>query len=214
MLDIASANGDDYGEVTRPAERPITPLLNISRQEPLMNDTRFVKLSTLFVCIACALTGTVRAASLQFEANLDGLQEVPPNASPAFGFADLTLDSITGAFSLNAGSSYSDLLGGATAATLNGPAAPGTNAAILSVLTLDSPGSMTGTISGSGTLAAGNIADMIAGNTYINIRSQVFPSGEIHGQLFAVPEPSTLLLGALGMIGCAITGRRVASDRR
>ncbi|HEY2761049.1 MAG TPA: CHRD domain-containing protein [Pirellulales bacterium] len=198
-----------------PIQRPITlPILELSRQEPLMKYTRFAKLFTLMICVVCALNGTARAASLQFEAFLEGLQEVPPNVSPAFGFADLSLDSVTGAVTVNAGSNYSDLLGGSIGASLNGPAAPGSNAGVLLSLTLDNPGATTGTISGGGTLAAGNIADMIAGNTYINIRSQVFPSGEIRGQLLAVPEPSTLLLAGLGMIGCAIAGRRSVKNYR
>ncbi len=125
------------------------------------------------------------------EANLDGLQEVPPNASPAFGLTDLTLTGNT--FTIDTGT-YQDLLGNSNAVTLN-DAAVGVNGPIIQVLTLDSPGTTTGTFSGTGTLTPSQITDMLAGNTYINIRSNVFPSGEIRGQLFVTtPEPASLAL--------------------
>ncbi len=53
--------------------------------------------------------GKVHATILNFEVNLDGLQEVPPNASPSFGFADLTLDDSSGLVSMTTGT-YQDLL--------------------------------------------------------------------------------------------------------
>ena len=43
------------------------------------------------ISIVMALFGSLVFSRAQTdEANLDGLQEVPPNASPAFGFADFT----------------------------------------------------------------------------------------------------------------------------
>jgi uncharacterized protein (TIGR03382 family) len=153
-------------------------------------------------------THSASAAVLTFEANLDGLQVSPPNASPAFGLGDLTLDTVSGAVSITSGT-YQDLLGGATAATLNGMAAPGANAGILLNLTLDTPGAASGTFSGGGTLGVMAIGGMQADNTYIIIRSQVFPSGEIRGQLFQVtPEPGSIVLAVVGAMGLAAGGRR------
>ena len=149
---------------------------------------------------------TVARAQTYFQANLDGLQEVPPNASPAFGLGDFTLSGST--FSVTTGS-YQDLLGGATAVTLN-DAAPGVNGAIIFSLVLDTPGAATGTFSSSGTLTGPQITDLNAGNLYVNIRSQVFPSGEIRGQIFSVPEPTTLALAGVGsLILLAMRHRKV-----
>jgi hypothetical protein len=149
------------------------------------------------------------AVTLTFEANFDGLQEAPPNASPAFGLGDLTLDTVSGLVTITTGT-YQDLLGGATAVTLNGMAPLGTNAGILLNLTLDTPGAATGTFSGGGTLGVMAVGGMQAGNTYINIRSQVFPSGEIRGQLFPVetPEPGSITLAIVGALGLAACARR------
>jgi CHRD domain/PEP-CTERM motif len=156
----------------------------------------------LVLSASLLLVGNAHATILNFEVNLDGLQEVPPNAGPGIGFADLTLDDSSGLVSITSGT-YQDLLGGATAVTLNGPAPAGTNAGILLALTLDTPGANTGTFSGGGILPS-NISDVAAGNAYINIRSQVFPSGEIRGQLVAVPEPSSLALLGLASLGLLV----------
>jgi hypothetical protein len=148
------------------------------------------------------------AAVLTFEANLDPFQEVPPHNTPAYGDATLTLDTTTDLVTVTAGN-YADLLGGTIAVSLNGLAAPGANGAVLISLTLDNPGTTTGTFSGSGTLADDPTANgMIMGNTYINIRDSVFPSGEIRGQVTQTPEPSTLVLASLAALALAACARR------
>ena len=154
-------------------------------------------------------TQTASAVTLTFEANLDGLQVVAPNASPAFGFGSLTLDTVSGAVNVVTGT-YQDLLGGATAVSLNGMAAPGNNAGALINLTLDTPGAASGTFSGGGTLGIMAIGGMQAGNTYLLIRSSVFPSGEIRGQLFPaeVPEPGSIALAIFGALGLTVGTRR------
>ena len=160
--------------------------------------------NTLHIASGLALAWLVsisnlQAATFSFEANLDGLQVVPPNTSPAFGLADGTYDDTTGNFTLSLGT-YQDLLGGATFVTLS-DAAAGANGPNISVLTLDTPAATTGTFSGGTALTAGQWADMQAGNTYIRIASQVFPTGEIRGQLFQTPEPSSVALMGLGALG-------------
>jgi len=155
----------------------------------------------------CLLVSTARADVLTFGVELDGFQEVPPNSSPGVGDADLTLDDVSGYVNITSGS-YQDLLGNSSAVSINGPAGYGTNAAVLLVLTLTSPGTTSGTFSGNGTLSGGNITDMINTNTYINIRSNVYPSGEIRGEIVLVPEPTSAALVCLGLSGLLMFRRR------
>jgi hypothetical protein len=142
------------------------------------------------------------AQSYQLDANLDPFQEVPPHNTPGFGSADLTLNAGTGFVSINAGTGiYADLLAGATVVRLQ-DAAVGANGPTLFTFTLDTPGNTSGTFSGSvGALTAGQITDVINGNTYLNISDSVFPSGEIRGQILAVPEPGSLaILAGMGLL--------------
>src|SRR5579862_1595956 len=107
----------------------------------------FTRVSLISFLALGLLVSPAPAAILNFEANFDGLQEVPPNASPAIGFADITLDTLTGALTVTNGT-YSDLLGGSTVVVI-GNAAAGANGTIFASLTLDTPGSTTGTFSGT-----------------------------------------------------------------
>jgi hypothetical protein len=141
------------------------------------------------------------AQTYQLDANLDPFQEVPPHNTPGYGSADLTLDAGAMTVTINAGTGlYADLLAGATSVviqdapvTMNGPT-------IVS-LTLDTYGNTSGTFSGGGSLTNQQVMDMLGGNTYINIRDSVYPSGEIRGQIFAVPEPGSLaILGGVGLL--------------
>ena len=170
---------------------------------------RLVSLRWLAVSLlgACFVGTSASAAILTFEANLDGLQETPPNASPAFGFAELTLDDSSGFVTITTGT-YQDLLGGSSGVHIHGLAGPGTAAPVIIALTLDSPGATTGTFSGSGTLTGAQIAGMIAGDTYVNVHSSVFPGGEIRGQLELVPEPSSVALACAGLAGLVVIIRR------
>jgi hypothetical protein len=164
-----------------------------------------MKLAMMSLVGMCALTTSVGAAVVNYEANLDGLQVVPPNASPAFGQGQFSFDTGTGVLTVTSGS-YQDLLGGATSISLNGPAAAGVNGVLISALTLDTPGAATGTFSGAINLTAAQATALGNEQTYVIIRSQVFPSGEIRGQLFQVPAPGAAAL--LGLAGLTALRRR------
>ena len=161
----------------------------------------------LFVALTLACATSARANIWLLQANLDGLQESPPNASPAFGAFDGTLDDVTGNFTVTTGS-YQDLLGGSISVRLQGLAPPGMNAAVIFALTNDTPGAATGTFSGGGVLTAPQITGLLAGDTYLNILSQVFPTGEIRGQIAAVPEPGSIILLASGVIAVIALAHR------
>ena len=87
--------------------------------------------------IALALAGPASAALLQFHANLDTAQEVPPKAGTGGGEALITLDSATRLLSYTV--TFDGLSGPATAAHFHGPAAKGTNAGAVSYTHLTLP---------------------------------------------------------------------------
>jgi hypothetical protein len=159
-------------------------------------------LLAVFVAALC-ISSPAMADIIYLDANLDPFQEVPPHNTPAYGSADATLDTTTGALVITAGTGlYADLLAGATTVRLQ-DAAVGANGPTIGLLTLDSPGNTSGTFSGtvSAALTGAQITDAIAGNTYLNIADSVFPSGEIRGQLISVPEPSGLALAGMAALG-------------
>ncbi len=145
----------------------------------------------------------VRCAQAQtmFSADLAGIQEVPPNSSPGYGDADFSFSGTTLTIT---SASYADLLGNSSTIRLC-DAAVGSNGPTIFTFTLTSPGTTSGTFTGSDTaLTAGQISDLDSGNLYVNLTSNVYPSGEIRGQLEAVPEPSTLAFigaGSLAILG-------------
>ncbi len=155
--------------------------------------------------IAMGVAAALAASAAQarpvhiFNFSLDGLQEVPPNASPGIGNATVTLDDVTGAVSVSG--SYSGLLAAVTAAHIHGLAPVGANAGV--IVGLNVTGGTAGTITGNGVLTAAQITGMIGGLTYINVHSQILPGGEIRGQI--VPAPAPLALLALSGL---VAGRR------
>lgn len=133
----------------------------------------------------------------QYFANIDGLQETPPNASPGFGYADVLIDDVALTMSVNG--SFSGMVSNATDAHVHGPAGLGVPAGVVYGLTFtpSSSGTVTGT---SGALTSTQISNALAGLTYINIHTSAFPGGEIRGQI--VPEPACAgLLAIAAMAG-------------
>jgi hypothetical protein len=171
----------------------------------------FTRWSTVaFVGLMFLALPLAQADTINFDVNLDPFQEVPPHNTPGYGDGELTLDTGSGVVTITSGN-YSDLLGGAISVVIR-DAAAGSNGPTIFALTLDTPGNTSGTFSGGGTLNAGQITDMEAGNTYINISDNVYPSGEIRGQILAVtaPEPASTALMCVGafMVLASISIRR------
>ena len=142
------------------------------------------------------VTAGANATVWAFNGVMDGLQEVPPNASPGTGSFTGTIDDVTGAFTLTG--TYTGLLAGVTASHIHGPAPVGANGPVIVALT--HTGGTSGTLTGGGTISLAQVADMMAGLHYVNVHTQAFPGGEIRGQIGVVPEPGTIVALGLGAI--------------
>ncbi len=113
--------------------------------------------------------------------NLVGSQEVPPTGSTATGIGTVTLSSDNTQITINL--SWSGLTSNAISAHIHGPAAAGTNAAILFGLS-GVPSATTGAIPAQTVnVTPTQVAQLRAGLFYFNVHSANFSGGEIRGQI-------------------------------
>lgn len=183
---------------------------------------RSVLIMSAALLLNLVTTGNVLAGPM-FKANLNGLQEVPPNASTATGFATFAFnDALTEL-------SYELSVFGISDVTMahihlapagvNGPVAlwlypfgppaqqiPGLINGLLSQRTVTAT-NLAGPLSGQ-TLSA-LLAQMSAGTAYVNVHNVSFPGGEIRGQIQQVSAPAMLpVIGAGLMLLLSLRRRR------
>lgn len=198
-----------------------------TRRKPVDKLTVLMKLS-LSLAVLCLTCSSASAATIVYAANLSGLNEAPPNASPAIGNVLVTIDTTLNTMRVQA--SFSGLQGNSTAAHIHAPTVtPGSGVVTPATRTPSFIGFPIGVTAGSMdqtydlTLAstynavfitanlgvagaqAALLAAMEQGRSYFNIHSGEFPGGEIRGFLTPVPEPSTygLVLGAAALAAFA-----------
>ena len=193
--------------------------------------------ATALALTALAMPSTANAALTYYLANLDGLTEVPPNASPAGGWAIVGYDDTAHILKLHM--AFLGLLGTTTAAHIHGPTAvagAGTAGVITTTpyfagfpigvtsgtyqvnLDLTSAGSYNpGFLAAQGGVgpAEATFASALAnGKAYLNIHTNLFPGGEIRGFFqLAVPEPASwaMMIGGFALVGGTMRRRvRVA----
>ncbi len=125
--------------------------------------------------------GEIRGQIVPLNATIDGDQEVPPTGSPATGWGTFTVDDNLN--ELHYYIAFSGLAGTETAAHIHGMALHGANAGVMHALPAGSPKIGTWVYPESAELA------IMSGQMYVNIHSNLFPGGEIRGQIVPVVVP-------------------------
>lgn len=174
------------------------------------------------VVAALAVPVSAHAVVYQFNANINGSNEVPSNASTGNGIATLFYDdkntAITTDDSYDFALAVFGLTGTVTGAHIHAPAAAGVNAPVAVPLTaapftFSNPG---GTLLIGGSDVAppySSFLSQLQGSlAYVNLHTALNPGGEIRGQLLqvaVVPEPSSvlMLLAGLGVGGLLMKKR-------
>jgi len=123
-------------------------------------------------------------------ATLNGSQEVPPSTSTATGSGKFTIDTTANTLSINI--SFTGLSGAPTSAHIHGPALPGAIANVLFDLT---PLGLTSPITGTWSYPEASEADILAGRTYVEFHTALFPQ-EIRGQILPTSNVQKMILTA------------------
>jgi len=187
---------------------------------------------TVFVIASLVTVQISDAQPISYFADLNGPSESPPNASLGTGSAEVDFDSV--AQTMHVHVTFSGLAAPTTASHIHAATAvPGAGTAGVATTVPFFAGFPIGVTSGTydntldmslassynpayitahgGTIAGAEAAlgaALAAGEAYLNIHTQAFTGGEIRGFL-AVPEPTTLALVGLGLIGVAGVRRRL-----
>ena len=150
---------------------------------------RYTHALALATALTLAALGTASATTFSFVANLAGTNEVGPNASPGTGTAFITYDDVAG--SITTAITFSGLVGPTTASHFHGPATISTNAPVIHGFASTPLGVMAGSYNDVWAAPTSTqIGWLTSQQLYVNIHTQVFPGGEIRGQVNPAATPS------------------------
>jgi hypothetical protein len=185
---------------------------------------KLVPVLALALALSLSVAGPVHAEEI-FTAVLTGSQETPPNGSTAMGLGTFILNDAETDLHFDYAYAGLSTLRAATHCH-DGPA--GAAGPVMRLIMADEgflPGTLMGEMIGDWTtadplhpqLAAFLVAELEAGNIYVNVQRAMLPGGEIRGRLVASPAApelfSLILLGIGGalLLGYGWRGRKQAA---
>ena len=146
-----------------------------------MKKTLIVFSSLLVLLSACDKNNNKNTSTTYtINASMAGSQEVPAVSTSGTGNVTGTYDAATNTLTYSV--TWSGLTTAATMAHFHGPAAAGTNAAVIVPFTINANGT---SANGTTTLTDAQETDMLAGKWYSNVHTSTNPGGEIRGQVTA-----------------------------
>lgn len=177
--------------------------MSAMRTRTLIGSTRPLRITLLVSVLLLGLAPSAMALMIPLSASMDGAQANAGagTGSPGIGSADIILDTVSGQLSWTI--TWSGLIGTPTLMHFHGPALPGQNAGVQVNTGVAGP-----PVNGAAILSPAQQSDLLAGLWYLNLHTTSFGGGEIRGQV--LPEPSTLMLVAGGIVLVAATRRRAA----
>ena len=122
----------------------------------------------------------LRLGEALYTASMSGAEESTPRPTTAIGHLAVILNSRQNKF--RASGSFQGLSTVSTAAHIHF-GVPGEDGPVRFPLMISPPGMLGGSLSAISPIGAAEVAELDAGQLYVNVHSMMFPGGEIRGQL-------------------------------